>query len=68
MVALKGGAEGALDWCVCMCVCVCLCVMVWDSDDLFVYICAVCLAGGGGLIVMHVDGFRDTSFQKQGPH
>lgn len=24
--------------------------------------------GAGGLIVMHVDGFRDTSFQKQGPH
>lgn len=35
---------------------VCLCV----------YMCG--LAGGGGLIVMHVDGFRDTSFQKQGPH
>lgn len=31
-----------------------------------VYTCG--LAGGGGLIVMHVDGFRDTSFQKQGPH
>lgn len=32
----------------------------------FVYTCG--LVGGGSLIVMHVDGFRDTSFQKQGPH
>lgn len=24
--------------------------------------------GAGGLIVMHLDGFRDSSFEKQGPH
>lgn len=47
---------------------VCVCwfgTVVWWC--VFVYIRAV-WRGGGGLIVMHVDGFRDTSFQKQGPH
>lgn len=33
----------------------------------YVYTCGL-VRGVGCLIVMHVDGFRDTSFQKQGPH
>lgn len=36
--------------------CVSVCLYMWFSG------------GGDDLIVMHVDGFRDTSFQKQGPH
>lgn len=35
---------------------VCLCTYMWFGE------------GGGSVIVMHVDGFRDISFQKQGAH
>lgn len=61
MAALKGGSGGLRAGVLRVYVS----TLVWDN--VFVYICAVWW-GGGRLIVMHLDGFRDTSFQKQGPH
>lgn len=52
----------------------CVCVLFWDSG-VGVCICFAvwrwgggCNGGAGGVIVMHLDGFRDSSFEKQGPH